>query len=166
MPVRHNEVAKALYNEMMKQFNYNHEPRKTPESIFKTAKVEVWWDKKISVQPPVEHNRPDIVLWDLEKKKCTVIDICVPLDVNVAREEKEKSDKYFLLTSRLQRLYPKFTYHIVPIVVGSTGFIPKSLYGHLQKCSIDKDRVYPTIRQLQRKALQGSVKIVKTALKM
>ena len=150
----------------MKSFNYNHEPRKTPESIFKTKKIEVWWDKKIAVQPPVEHNRPDIVLWDLEKKKCTVIDICVPLDVNVAREEKEKCDKYFLLTSRLQRLYPQYTYDIVPIVVGSTGFIPKSLQGNLQKCGIDKDRISPTIRQLQRKALQGSVKIVKTAMKM
>ena len=166
LPVRHNEVAKAFYNEMMKSFNYNHEPRKTPESIFKTKKIEVWWDKKIAVQPPVEHNRPDIVLWNLEKKECTVIDICVPLDVNVAREEKEKCDKYFVLTSRLQRLYPQYTYNIVPIVVGSTGFIPKSLQGHLVKCGIDKDRISPTIRQLQRKALQGSVKIVKTAMKM
>ena len=132
LPVRNNEVAKAFYNEMMKSFNHNDEPRKTPEAIFKTKKIEVWWDKKITVQPPVEHNRPDIVLWNLEKKECTVIDICVPLDVNVAREEKEKCDKYFLLTSRLQRLYPQYTYDIVPIVVGSTGFIPKSLQGQLQ----------------------------------
>ena len=63
LPVRHNEVAKAFYNEMMKSFNHNHEPRKTPEAIFKTKKIEVWWDKKITVQPPVEHNRPDIELY-------------------------------------------------------------------------------------------------------
>ena len=100
------------------------------------------------------------------KKQCTVIDICVHLDVNVAHEEKKKCDKYFILTSRLQRLYPQYNYNIVPIVVGSTGIIPKSMQGHLEKCGIDKDRISPTIRQLQRKALQGSVKIVKTAMKM
>ena len=63
----------------------NTEVQKKPETTIRTTKVEVWWDKKVAVQPPVEHNRPDIILWDLEKKTCTIIDICVPMDVNVAR---------------------------------------------------------------------------------
>ena len=166
LPVRHNEVAKVLYYEILKVFKITHEERKTPDPTFKTKKVEIWWDKKIAVQPPVEHNRPDIVLWDQEKKKCTIIDICVPLDVNVSREEKVKCDRYFLLASRLQRLYPQYTYEVVPVAIGSTGYIPKSLHGHLEKCGIRKENIYPTIRQLQRKALQGSVKVVKTAMKM
>ena len=55
-----------------------------------------------AVQPPVKHSRPDIVLWDHEKKKCT-------LDVNVSSEEKVKCARYFLLESQLQRLYPQYT---------------------------------------------------------
>ena len=99
LPVRHNEVAKVIYYEILNGFQNIEEDRKTPESTLRTTKLELWWDKKIAVQPPVEHNRPDIVLWDLEKKTCTVIDIYVPMDVNVAREEKEKCDRYFLLAS-------------------------------------------------------------------
>ena len=101
---------------------------KSPKSTFKTGKIELWWDKKIAVQPAVECNRPDIVFWELEMKKCLIIDICVPMDVNVKREEKEKSDKYMILASRLQRLYPQYKYEIIPKVVGSTGYIPKGPY--------------------------------------
>ena len=166
LPVRHNEVAKVLYYELRNLFEHTENDRKTPEPTFTTDKIEIWWDKKIAVQPPVEHNRPDIVLWDLVKKKCTIMDVCVPMDVNVSREEKEKCDKCFLLSSRLQRLYPLYTYEIVPIVLGSTGYVPKTLTGHLEKCGFDKERSNNIIRQFQRKALQGSVKIVKTAMNM
>ena len=166
LPVRHNEVAKVLYFELLKEFGEVHEDKKSPESTFKTDNVEIWWDKKISVQPPVEHNRPDIVLWDLVKKRCCIIDICVPMDVNVSREEKEKRDRYFILASRLQRLYPQYKYEIIPIVVGSTGYVPKTLQQHLENCGIDKEKCIPITRRLQRKALQGSVKVVKSALKM
>ena len=166
LAVQHNEVAKVLYFELLKELGKIQEDKKSPESMFKTNNVEIWWDKKISVQPPVEHNRPDIVLWDLLKKRCCIIDICVPMDVNVSREEKEKRDKYFILASRLQRLYPQYKYEIIPIVVGSTGYVPKTLQQHLENCGIDKEKCIPITRRLQRKALQGSVKVVKSALKM
>ena len=143
-----------------------NEEMKSPESTFKTGKIELWWDKKIAVQPAVECNRPDIVFWELETKKCLIIDICVPMDVNVKREEKEKSDKYVILASRLQRLYPQYKYEIIPIVVGSTGYIPKTLKSHLENCGFDKERINKIVPILQRKALRGSVKIVKTALKL
>ena len=103
LPVRHNEVAKVIYNELLNKTDNTHDT-KNPESTYKNDKIELWWDKKIAVQPPVEHNRPDIVLWELENNKCFIIDICVPMDVNVKREEKEKCDKYLILASRLQRL--------------------------------------------------------------
>ena len=87
------------------------------------------------------------------------------MDVNVAREEKEKCDKCFILSSRLQRLYPQYKFDTVPIVIGSTGYVPKSLQRHLQNCGVKEERIVPITRKLQRKSLLGSVKIVKTALK-
>ena len=166
LPVRHNEIAKVLYYELLSLMGYPQEDRRTPESTLKTSNMEIWWDKKISVQPPVEHNRPDIVLWDLEKRKCKIIDVCVPMDFNVIREEKEKCDKYFILASRLQRLYPQFTYEIIPVVIGSTGFVSKTLINHLENCGLQLERIGMVTTILQRKALHGSMKIVKTAMKM
>ena len=165
LPVRHNEVAKVVYYGLLNEFDET-DVRRTPETITKTTKVEVWWDKKIGVQPPIEHNKPDIVFWDLEQRRCLIIDICVPMDVNVSREEKVKCDKYVLLASRLQRLYPRYTYEIVPIVIGSTGFISKKLPTYLEQCGFEKKKVNSLIPIMQRKALRGSMKIVKTALKL
>ena len=131
LPVRHNEVAKIIYNELMKKYDIVQDST-TPKPIFRNEKVEIWWDKRIAVQPPIEFNRPDIVMWELKEKKCLIIDVCVPMDVNVKREEKVKRDKYLILASRLNRLYPSYTYEIIPIALGSTGYVPNTLKGNLK----------------------------------
>ena len=95
-----------------------------------------------------------------------IIDICVPLDVNVAKEEKEKCDRYVILASRLQRLYPQYKYEIVPIVIGSTGYVSNNLQKHIEQCGFDEKKATSIIPMLQRKALRGSLKIVKTAMKL
>ena len=165
LPVRHNEVAKVIYHELI-EMHQNIEKRRNPETITKTSDFEMWWDKKVSVQPTVEHNRPDIVYWNFQEKKCLIIDICVPLDVNVAREEKEKCDRYVILASRLQRLYPQYKYEIVPIVIGSTGYVSNNLQKYIEQCGFDKKKATSIIPMLQRKALRGSLKVVKTAMKL
>ena len=100
LPVRHNEVAKIVYHELLRNYDIAQDSKK-PESIFRNGKVELWWDKRITVQPSVESNRPDIVQWDLERKKCLIIDVCVPMDVNVKRQEKEKC-KYQIPTISIE----------------------------------------------------------------
>ena len=135
-----------------------------PRQTFSNGNVEVWWDHKISLSPPVKYNRPDIVLWSKNDKICRIIEICVPLDVNVENEEKIKRDKYKLLATGLHRMYEDYTFAVIPIVVGATGYIPKSLVVNLGKCGI-KDAV-KVIPKMQQKALYGSMKILKAALKM
>ena len=102
----------------------------------------------------------------MKENLCLIIDICVPLDVNVAREEKEKSDRYVILASRLQRLYPQYKYEIVPIVIGSTGYVSNNIQKYLEQCGFDKKKTISIVPMLQRKALRGSLKIVKTAMKL
>ena len=128
--------------------------------------MEIWWDKKVTVHPPAENNKPDIVVWNIVEKKCLIIDICVPLDINVAKEEKTKRDKYLVLAAGLKRLYPTYTYEVIPVVVGVTGYVPKTLEKNLVSCGFDTIKSRNIIPDLQRKALRGSMKVIKTALKM
>ena len=162
LPLRHNEVAKLVYIELMRRFAPEEEIDR-PRQTFSNGNVEVWWDHKISLSPPVKYNRPDIVLWSKNDKICRIIEICVPLDVNVENEEKIKRDKYKLLATGLHRMYEDYTFAVIPIVVGATGYIPKSLVVNLGKCGI-KDAV-KVIPKMQQKALYGSMKILKAALK-
>ena len=166
LPVRHNEVAKILYNELISYRHYETKYITKPDPIYVREDIEVWWDRKIRVCPPVEHNKPDVVVWHIAKKTCTIIDICIPLDVNVEREEKTKRDRYLILASRLQRLYPNYTFKVVPIVLGATGFVPNSLINNIQDCGFEKEKAVSLIPSLQRKAVRGSMKVLKTALKI
>ena len=54
----------------------------------------------------------------------------------------------------------------IPIVIGSTGLVSKTLINHLENCGLQRERIGPITMMLQRKALLGSLKIVKTAMKM
>ena len=67
----------------------------------KTGDLELWWDKKIN---KVEHNRPDLIIWDRKKKECRIIDFSVPLDGNVTRKEIEKVNNYVPLVNELQQM--------------------------------------------------------------
>ena len=42
--------------------------------------------------------------------KCTVIDICAPLDFNIDNRQITKIDKHMLLVSELQQLHPRYSY--------------------------------------------------------
>ena len=164
LPVRHDEVGKVIYNAIIHQ-TYPDHPYVIPSEIWASQSLELWWDKRIKVVPSVPNNKPDIVLWKKDKKVCFVIDVCVPLDQNVHAEENTKVNKYTRLIVGLQRLYPDYTYQIIPIVLGATGLITNSLKNNLNNL-FDKKIVPRLIPKLQQKALIGSMRVVKSAMSM
>ena len=118
----------------------------------------------IHTVPQVKNNKPDLVIWDKLKKTCHIIDVCVPLDQNVHTQEKTKVDTYTPLSVNLRRLYPDFTYEIVPIVMGATGLITDSLLKSLTTILEKTKEVHSVTASMQRKALLGSMRVLKSAL--
>ena len=55
-------------------------------------------------------------------------------------------------------------FQIVPVIIGCLGAIPKSLILNLKKLGLDKPK--QVTRRLQNTALLGSLKIMKTFMKM
>ena len=99
-----------------------------------------------------------MILWRKRTNECVVIDICIPLDQNVKSNEKVKVDRYVPLTIHLKRLYPQYSYSVVPVVLGATGLVTKSLVKnllHSQKKSAN--RIIP---KLQHKTLVGWMCVV------
>ena len=131
----------------------------------KTGDLELWWDKKIHATNKVEHSRPDLIIWDRKTKKCKIIDFSVPLDGNVTRKEIEKVNNYVPLVNKLQQMYRDYTYKIIPVVIGTSGTVSLSLKEHLKAVVITSD-ITKFVRRLQNAAIVGSVKTVKTLLKM
>ena len=163
LPMRHDEVGKVVYNAFIK----HHFPTSLyiyPRPIWINKHIEIWWDQPVTTVPKVTNNKPDIVIWDTAEKKCFIVDICVPLDENIHAQEKSKVDIYTLLSINLSRLYPDYTYVILPIVLGNTGLITASLMKHLKVLLESEKEVEVVIPKLQRKALIGSMRVQKSAL--
>ena len=106
-----------------------------------------------------------MITWDKQKLQCKVIDFSIPLDNNVPMKETEKINNYIPVTSELQQMYRNYEYEIIPIVIGTLGAVSTSLKGHLESMSFKQD-LTTLVRKLQNAALIGSVKTVKTVLRM
>ena len=64
----------------------------------------------------------------------------------------------------MKKLYPEFSFEVVPIAIGATGLVMKKLSADLEKIGIEKTKVIKCIVLSQKAALFGSVKIVKSAM--
>ena len=158
-------MAIIVYNAIIKLF-HPHSPHVRPQDIWKSEMIELWWDYSIKTISQVRHNKPDIVFWLPEKKTCCIIDICIPLDENVHKQEKQKVDTYTELKVALLRLYPNYEIYIVPIVLGATGVVTTSLVTNLGTIGFNVPGIKTLIPKLQQKAMIGSMRIVKAAMTM
>ena len=160
LDVRHNQVAKILYQEVIKSDRLVLDPPK----VTKIDNLEIWWDMSINTTPKVEKNRPDIIIRNKETKVCQIVEVTVPPDTNLQKAYKEKQIKYIHLITRLQQLYKNYKYTTIIITVGALGAIPKLLEENLKKLYTE-DRVPVIIQRIQKAALLGTVRVCKTILK-
>ena len=68
------------------------------------------------------------------------------------------------MSSELKRLYPNFSFEIVPIVLGATGLVTSDLRKNIEKLGIVN--INDTLVKCQRIALLGTMKIVKSVMRM
>ena len=73
-------------------------------------------------------------------------------------------DRYVALTVGLKRIYPEFSYTAVPIVLGATGLVMKSLIKNLSILGFKENDVKLLVQKMQTKALVGTMRIVKSAM--
>ena len=162
LPVRHNEVAKVIYENLISKETKVR--MKSIQEVYSNDEKEIWWDTKVKTTQTLQHNKPDIVLWLKKEKKCFIIDIIVGLDVNINKNIDLKHDSYFLLAVELKRLYQDYTFEVIPIVLGATGAITKHLKSNLEKIGIGN--ITYVIRKCQMKAVLGTMKVVKSVMKL
>lgn len=132
---RHNNVAKILYLELLKQHQIMKDPRRyytyTPEPIIENENVKIYYDRTLHTGHTREHNRPDITIVDKKTKTATLVDIAVPLSRNMTRTRHEKINKYSDLAVEIKTMWNLNSVRIVPIIISSVGLIPKTLRGDL-----------------------------------
>ena len=128
---RHNGVAQYVHHALCQSYSIQtcakwhvHKP---PEVIM-LKNVEITYDSIISTERPHIFNRPDIIVRDKVKRKCYIIDVSCPNDINVSQKEQEKITKYSGLRIELGRMWD-CDCMVIPIVIGSLGVV----FEHFEK---------------------------------
>ena len=122
---RHNGVAQYVHHSICNNFGVQTNAKwhtHKPQEVLVLKNVEIIWDTPLSTDRPYVFNRPDIVVRDKANKKCFIIDISCPNDINVAQKEQEKISKYSGLRIELGRMWD-CECMVIPIVVGSLGVV-------------------------------------------
>ena len=52
--------------------------------------IKILWDSYILTDQKVPHNCPDIVIHNENTRTCTIIDVAIPVCMNVVKKEAEK----------------------------------------------------------------------------
>lgn len=161
---RHNNVAKIIYQHLIKKIDNTHEHQPyykyEPSSVYSTDTHKIYWNRTIITDRTINHNRPDITFIDNETKTTIMIEITVPLRENIERKRREKIEKYQPLANEIRDMWDMEKVVIIPIIIGSTGEIPKTFHLAMEQLNIPKN----TYLALQKSVLLSTCHIVRKFL--
>ena len=151
LPIRHDIVAKTILKAIILKKNPDDKFRhqKDPKYVYKVNNTEYWWNIPIQTAIKVPYNKPDIVIWDQEKKICTIVEISCPSDVNIPRKIDEKLNNYAPLVRNMQIMYSDYKFVVVPIIIGALGYVSKCLSKYLLQLGFDILDLYENCKIFQ-----------------
>ena len=160
LPIWHDVIPKYFYETIRRK----KDPKckieyKGNEFIDQDSGTEYWWNVAIKTAVKVRHNRPDLVIWDIENKNCHIIEFRYPADVNVTKKAAEKLENYGPLIRTLQLIHPNYKFSFVPIIIGAPKNVPKNLHENTRQLDLISNVI---IKAIQQRAITGTVKICKT----
>ena len=161
---RHNNVCRVIHWRLCQQYGFDaHEVswKHEPMPFLENRNVKITYDAPIPASRHVTNGavRPDIVVLDKRTKKGYIIDVCVPNDYGLGRQEREKVCKYQNLKNDIQDTYNFHPVDIIPVVIGATGLMKKNLQKYLKMipCKV-------TSLELQIEVVRETVSMLKRTL--
>jgi hypothetical protein len=94
-------------------------------------------------------------LIDTGKPRKACVEVAIPKDRNVTKEEAEKQLKYKSLCAELQRMW-KLKCIIIPVIIGATGIVTKGL-----KKNCEGTLGKRSVASLQQTAVLGTSQIIR-----
>ncbi|KAL0882135.1 hypothetical protein ABMA27_000695 [Loxostege sticticalis] len=152
---RHNQICNIIHQKLA--FKYQLLTGKplpyyqyTPKPVLESSSHKI----------TVHNNRPDITLIDKQNKLVYMIDVAVPNTHNLHKTITEKIHKYTELKEEIVKIWQMDKVHIVPLVLSSTGVIPRHLLSALRNLDIPES----TYMTMQKAAILNTCRIVRRFL--
>ena len=162
---RHDRVGKYIHWKLCKHYGiktvknwYEH----NPDPVTEIGDITILWDFSIHTDRTIKANRPDIVIKNKteSERMCTLIDVAVPADHNVAIKEFEKKAKYKDLEIEIAKMWHMRT-QVVPVIIGALGMIKKGTSDLIKQIPGSLD-----LNERQKITLNGTAHILRKTLSM
>ena len=159
---RHDQVAAIIHQYLAFKHKFVNTQipyyKYQPEAILEDQGRRIYWDRTIITDKTIHYNRPDITFLDKNNKSVFLIDIAVCNTHNLQTTYSEKLAKYLEIETKTQ--WRVTTVRIVPIIISTTGVIPRTLHTSLYTLNIPS----PTYKLLQKAVILNTCRIVKKFL--
>jgi hypothetical protein len=105
----------------------------TPANVLENDDFKLYWNRSILTDKTIPFNRPDITFMNKKTKNTFLIDIAVPNAHNLTKTTADKQNKYQDLANEICAMWKQKAVQVIPIVISSTGVVPKSLSQSLKR---------------------------------
>jgi hypothetical protein len=161
---RYEELAKVIHQKLAEAAKLidNKSPyyKYTPANVLENENFKLYCNRRILTDKTIPFNRPDITFMNKKTKNTVLIDIAVPNTHNLAKAITDKQNKHQELANEICAMWKQKAAQVIPIVISSTGVIPKPLPQRLTGLNLHLN----TYIQLQICVILGSCSIVRNLL--
>ncbi|XP_045474919.1 uncharacterized protein LOC123680848 [Harmonia axyridis] len=162
---RHNDMGKVVHQMLGLRWgifgNFTPHYQYTPAALAENEQAKIFWDFPFVADRPLEHNRPDLVLWMKRERMAVIVDFSVPLDHNLAQAYDSKIVKYSELARELKTLLKlERQVRIFPLVISSNGLVHVNTTKHLAELQLPDN----TLQWMQKAVVLGTVAIIRQVL--
>ena len=131
-----------------------------PSKVAEGKDATILWDMPINTDKEIKANMPDIVIKDKSKNLCTLIDMAVPSERNVATKEVEKIAKYKGLEIEISKIWNTKTI-VIPVVTGALGLSRKGTNRYVKQIPGNI-----RVEELQKTVLLGTAHLLRRTRSM
>uniref|UniRef100_A0A0L8IIX8 Uncharacterized protein n=1 Tax=Octopus bimaculoides TaxID=37653 RepID=A0A0L8IIX8_OCTBM len=130
--------------------------------VLENDHISFLWNFTIQTYGKIDSNRPDIIWKDSKQKSCLLIDMTVPvdIDINISVKTYQKLSKYKDLETEIGKMWNLKT-KTIPVVIGVLGMIAKGTDSYLAQISGNPKR-----EEIQKIVLIGAAHILRKILSM
>ena len=131
-----------------------------PANVLENENVKLYWNRSILTNKTIVFNRSDKTFMNKKTNNAILIDIAVPNTHNLAKTITDKQNNFQELANEICAMWKQKAAQVIPIVISSTGVIPKSLSQSLTRLNLHPN----TYIQLQKSVILGTCSIVRNFL--
>ena len=135
---RHNEVLKCIHLSLCNKYGLKSSKKLRSHSVQEVVaneNVEIRVDTRIKTDIKIQHNRPDLFVYDKKRKEIALIEVGITnLDL-LTQVENEKTRKYDLIANEIALTY-KCKVKIIPYVMTWEGLVTKYHKKHRSEIGI------------------------------